>query len=72
MLNEQWGLVALPMPKAASRAGSIADKLVKEANKKAAQEELETVRLGEADLSTTLHFKYLGVMQSGDGDPLAL
>ncbi len=28
------------------------------------------MRLGEEDLSNSLHFKYLGVTQSGDGDPL--
>ncbi len=71
LTDEQWGIVALPQPKAASRAGSAADQLVKAAKRKAAQEELNSVRLGEEDLSNTLHFKYLGVMQSGDGDPLA-
>ncbi len=32
--NEQWCLVALPLPYAASRAGSITDKLVKKGYKK--------------------------------------
>ncbi len=40
------------------------------AKRKATQENLEHVRLGEEDLSNTLHFKYLGVVQSEDGDPL--
>ncbi len=62
--------MSLPKPKVASRAGSVADKLVKEAKRKAAQEQLENVRLGDEDLSNTLQFKYLGVMQSGDGDSL--
>ncbi len=69
LANEQWGIVALPQPKAASRAGSVADKLVKAAKRKAAQEQLDNVRLGEEDLSNTLHFKYLGVMQSGRRRP---
>ncbi len=38
LANERWGIVALPQPKVASRAGSVADKLVKEAKRKAAQE----------------------------------
>ncbi len=70
LANEQWGVVSLPKPKVASRAGSLADKLVKEAKRKAAQEQLDNVRLGDEELSNTLQFKYLGVMQSGDGDPL--
>ncbi len=60
----------LPKPKFASRAGSVADKLVKEAKRKAALEQLDNARLGDEDLSNTLQFKYLRVMQSGDGDPL--
>ncbi len=67
LAKEQWGSVALPQTNAASRAGSHADKLVKEAKRKAAQAHLEEVRLGEEDLSNILHFKYLGVVQSGDG-----
>ncbi len=41
-----------------------------EAKKKAEQEELEKVKLGDLELSNVLHFKYLGVMQSSDGDSL--
>lgn len=46
---KNWGLLALPRPMTASRAGSIAEKLVK-----SAQEQLEHVRLGGQDLSNTL------------------
>ncbi len=35
----------------------------------AAQVEFENITLGELDLNNVLHFKYLRVMQSGDGDP---
>ncbi len=38
--------------------------------KKATQEELENVRLGKEDLPSTFQFKYLGVIQTRDGDPL--
>ncbi len=54
-------------PKAASRAGSAADN---ESKRKALQKEYEKVKLGDEDLANLLHFKYLGVMQSGNGDPL--
>ncbi len=39
--------------------------------KKAAQDNLNHAKLGEEELSNTLQFKYLGVMQAADGDPLA-
>ncbi len=32
------------------------------------QTQLDNVRLGDEDLSNTMQFKYLGVMQSVDGD----
>ncbi len=57
--------MALPQPNAASRAGHIVDNLVKEGKRKAVQEELEQVRLGEKELSSTLHFQHFGVMQPG-------
>ncbi len=44
--------------------------MVKEAQKKAVQEVIEKVKLGDAELEIVLHFKYLGVMQSRDSDPL--
>ncbi len=71
LTKEQWGIVALPQHKAESRAGSIADKLVKSAKRKAAQEQLDNVRFAEEDQSNTLHFKYLGFAQWRDADPLA-
>ncbi len=58
-------------PKGASRARSAADKIVNESKRKAAQEEREKVRIQEAYLQNVLHFEYLTVMQSGDGDPMA-
>ncbi len=45
--------------------------LVRYANRKATQKQLEHVNLGEEDLRNTLYFKYLGVMLPGDGDLLA-
>ncbi len=42
--EEQWGIMAHPQPKVASRAGSVADKLVKE-KRQAGQEELAEVDL---------------------------
>ncbi len=69
--NEQWGLLSKSPERAPSRAGSAADRLVKEVKKRRAeQEELEQVKFRDAELSRVLHFKYLGVMQSSDGDPL--
>ncbi len=62
--------LALPKPKLASRAGSVAHELVQEAKRKAAQEQLDNERLEDEDWSNTLQFKYLGVKQSGEGDPL--
>ncbi len=50
--------------------GSVADRLVEGGKEKGAQAQLDNVRLGDEDLSNTLQFEYLGVMQSGDGDPL--
>ncbi len=37
----------------------------------AAQDNLNHARLGDEELLNTLQFKYLGVMQAADGDPLA-
>ncbi len=56
--------------KVQTRAVSAAEKIVKESKRKAAQEELEKVRLEQEDLQKVLHLKYLGIMQSGDGDPI--
>ncbi len=39
--------------------------------KEAAQDNLKHAKLGDKELSNTLQFKYLGVMQAADGDPLA-
>ncbi len=39
--------------------------------KEAAQDNLNHAKLGDEELSNTLQFKYLGVMQAADGDPLA-
>ncbi len=47
--EEQWGIMAHPQPKIASRAGSAVDKLEKEKTQ-AAQEELAKVRLEEKEL----------------------
>ncbi len=47
-----------------NRAGSITDKLVKEAKRKATSEHLKHARLGEEDLSNTRRFIYLGLVQS--------
>ncbi len=68
--EEQWGLLSKSSKSEPSRAGYAAHRLVKEAKKKAEQEELEKVKLGNAELSNVLHFKDLGIMQSSDGDPL--
>ncbi len=58
-------------PKGASRARSATDKIVNEPKRKAAQEERQKIRIEEAFLQNILHFEYLAVMQSGDGDPMA-
>ncbi len=39
--------------------------------KEAAQDNLNHAKLGDEELSNTLPFKYLGVMQAADGDLLA-
>ncbi len=54
--NEQCGILSKSPKSEPSRAGSAADRLVKEAKNK-------------AKLSNVPHFKYLGVLQSSDGDP---
>ncbi len=43
---------------------------VKEAKKKAEQEELEKVKFGDPELPNVQLFKYVGVMHSSDGDSL--
>ncbi len=43
---------------------------MKEVKNTAELEEFEKVNLGDAELSNVLHFKYLGVIQSSDGDSL--
>ncbi len=40
--------------------------------REAAQKRFERVKLGDEELTNVLHFKYLGVMKSGDGDPWSL
>ncbi len=39
--------------------------------KEAAQDNLNHAELGDEELSNALQFKYLGVVQAADGDPLA-
>ncbi len=56
-LPPAMGFRGLPEPNAASSAGYIADKLVKEAKRKPVQEHLKHVLLGGADLSNTQDFK---------------
>ncbi len=71
--NEQWGIVKThPHQDEASRSGSVADRLVKQTKRKAPQERSERVKIGDEELTNVLHFKYLRVMQSGDGDPCSL
>ncbi len=61
--------VSVKSPKNAPwRARSEPDRLLKEAKKKAEQEELEEFKLGDVEFANVLHFKYLGVMQSSDDD----
>ncbi len=43
--------------------------MVKSMKKEAAQDNLNHARLGDEELSNTLQFKYLGVVQAADGDP---
>ncbi len=50
------------------KKGSAADRIVKSMKKEAAQDNLNHSKLGEEELSNTLQFKYLGVMQAADGD----
>ncbi len=71
--NEQWGILPKLSQIAPSRKGPAAHRLVKEAERNAAQKELDRVKLGEEELEkNVLHFKYLGVMYSGDGDSLVV
>ncbi len=65
-----WGLVTGPIQGAHFRAGNAADKIIKQAEALAVQEELENVRLKNEELKNVLHFKYLGAIHSGHGDPL--
>ncbi len=70
--QEEWGIIRCPEKRIApSREGSAADRLVKSMKKEAAQDNLNHAKLGDEELSNTLQFKYLGVMQAADGDPLA-
>ncbi len=69
-LLKNGGLLSKSRNNVPSRAGSVAGKLVKEAKKNAEQEELEKVKLGQAELANILHLEYLGVMQSSDIDLL--
>ncbi len=46
-----------------SEPGQKVDRLVNEAKKKADQEELEKVELGNEELGNVLHCKYLSVMR---------
>ncbi len=64
------GLLSKSPKNELSRAESAVDRQLKEAKKKAEQEELEKVKLGDAELSNFLQFKYQGVMQSSDGAPI--
>lgn len=58
---EQWGLAS--HSRAPYRYGSIADRLVKEAKRKTAQEDLDRFRLEDKALTIFLDFNYLEVMQ---------
>ncbi len=69
LTKEHWRIKALPQPKVASRAGSASDKLVLEGKTQAAQDHFGKVRLEEEELQNSSHFKTLGVLQAGDGDP---
>ncbi len=68
--KEQSGLVTGPIEVAPSRTGTTADKILKKGKAQAEQEKLDKVRLGNEELRNVLHFEYLGVLQSSDGDPL--
>ena len=65
LTEEEWGLVSWPKPKVATLAGSAAHRLVKEKKKQAVLEQLERVKMGGHKLGNALHFKHLGVLQSG-------
>ncbi len=70
--QEEWGIISCPEKRIApSRERSAVDRLVKSMKKEAAQDNLNHAKLGDEELSNTLQFKYLGVMQAADGDPLA-
>ncbi len=70
--DEEWGIISCPEKRTVpSREGSAADRLVKSMEKEAAQDNLNHAKLGDEELSNTLQFKYLGVMQAADGDPFA-
>ncbi len=64
--NKQWGLLSKSPKSTSSRAGSPADRVMKEVKKKAEHEELKKVNLGDAEPSNVLHLKYIGVVQSID------
>ncbi len=44
------------------RSDSVADRLVKQIKRKAAQERFERVKTGDEELTNVLHFNYLEVM----------
>ncbi len=66
--GEQGGVTSGTRTVSASRAGSATDRLVPRMKQNKAQKELGKVPLGRTELWNTLHCKYLGVMQSGDGN----
>ena len=67
--EEQWGILSRPSKRTPSRVGSAADSIVRN-KQEVLQSNLPKVRLAEEDLVNTMAFKYLGVMQSADGDPV--
>ncbi len=69
--KEQWVLLPQQPQNVPSRTGSAADRLVKEAKEKATQEDLDGVKLEDAQVAGVRRLKYLGVMHAGDGNPVA-
>ncbi len=62
VFSEQPGIVALPKPEVAYRAGSVEDKLVKEAKINPSQEQLDIVHLGDKDFPNRLKWSWLGLV----------
>ncbi len=69
-MNELWGLLSESPKNAPSRAGTAADRLPKDAKRRAEQVVLETFNLGGAELANARRSKHLGEMQSNHGETL--